>query len=851
MFRVSLRSLASHKARLVMSTLSIVLGVAFIAGTLVFSDTINAGFSGLFTATTPDLTVTPTLAFTPEVEDQALTGEVPTLPAGAVASVAAVPGVAAAYGDVTVSDATVVDAANAAIGPTSGAPTLAHNWYSSPHSPTITRGRAPAGPAEIVVDATSAARKNVHLGDALRVITPTAGIPTRVVGLAQLAGPNPGVAMVYLDTATAQNQLAAKPDSFTSVTVDARPGVTDTELRQHIGTALGPNYSIATKEEQAASGTSQISAFLSVVTDALLAFAGIAVVVGIFLILNTFSMLVAQRTRELGLLRALGASRRQVTRAVLVEGLVVGALGATVGLGAGIGLAAVLRAAIGDFGVDLSATSLVISPLTVLAAYTVGVGVTVIAAYVPARRGSRISPMAALREATTAPSPSLVRRSIVGGVLLAASVAGLVEAGVVRADKTTTGAVLGAGVVGSLIAAVVLAPLIAQGVVRIAGAGFPLAFGAIGRLSQRNALRNPRRTGATAAALMIGLSLVGATAVLAASLTTSIDNEVDNTFGADYVISGNGQSSVSSEIVDRARAVRGVDAVTTQRYALAHVNGAQLALSGVDVATIDRAVRPQYTAGSTQALARGELAVDETTATADHWTLGSPLQLTFANGASATLTVGAISKPPTGGGKDGGVFQVSTDTLARYVPTAPITTVYLNTAAGADGQVIGTQLDRLVGAYPQVRLQSQADYRNEIRRQVDTVLYLIYGLLALAIAIAVLGVINTLALSVIERTREIGLLRAIGTSRRQLRRLIRLESVLISTHGAILGLGLGLAWGAAAQQALRAYGVTALTIPWATISAVVVGAVVVGLIAALLPSARAARLGALTAIAVE
>ena len=241
--------------------------------------------------------------------------------------------------------------------------------------------------------------------------------------------------------------------------------------------------------------------------------------------------------------------------------------------------------------------------------------------------------------------------------------------------------------------------------------------------------------------------------------------------------------------------------------------------------------------------------MDQTTATTNHWTLGSPLDLTFANGASATLRVGAISKPPTGGGKDGGVFQVSLDTLTRYVPTAPDFAVYLNTSPIADKTAVTTQLDQMVSAYPQVRLQRQADYKNQVRQQVNTVLYLIYGLLALAISIAVLGVINTLALSVIERTREIGLLRALGMSRAQIRRLISLESVLIAIHGALIGLGLGLAWGAAGQRALIAYGITALTIPWATIAAVLAGAVGVGLLAALLPSMRAARLNALTAIA--
>jgi putative ABC transport system permease protein len=398
---------------------------------------------------------------------------------------------------------------------------------------------------------------------------------------------------------------------------------------------------------------------------------------------------------------------------------------------------------------------------------------------------------------------------------------------------------------------VVLAPVIAQVVVRVAGAGYPLAFGAVGQLSRRNALRNPRRTGATAAALMIGLSLVAATSVLAASLTTSINAETDATFGADYVLTGSGQSPISAEIIDKARAIPGVDTVTRQRYALAHVNGFQIALSGVDTASLDRAVKPQYVAGSTDALTRGQLDVDETTATANHWTIGSPLALTFANGTTATLTVGAISKPPVGGGTDGGVFQVSVDTLTRYVPTAPDTTVYLNTAPGTDQAAVGGRLDQLVSAYPQVRLQSQADYRSQVRRQVNTVLYLIYGLLALAIVIAILGVINTLALSVIERTREIGLLRALGTSRLQIRRLVRLESVLIAIHGALLGLGLGLAWGAAGQRVLTTYGITALTIPWPTIAIVVAGAVAVGLLAALAPALRAGRLNPLMAIRTE
>ena len=407
------------------------------------------------------------------------------------------------------------------------------------------------------------------------------------------------------------------------------------------------------------------------------------------------------------------------------------------------------------------------------------------------------------------------------------------------------------GVIGSLVAAIVLAPLIAEAVVRVAGAGFPLAFGAVGRLSQRNALRNPRRTGATAAALMIGLSLVGGTAVLAASLTTSINNEVNSTFGADYVISGNGQSPVSTEIINRARAIPGVDAVTTQHYALAHINGFQLALSGVDVATIDRAVRPQYRAGSTQALAQGGLAVDETTATANHWSLGSPLQLTFANGTNATLAIGAISKPPIGGAQTAASFRShrDPDPLRAHRPghhRLPQHRLRRRPRRRRQpARPAGSDLSPGAPAEPG-RLPDEA------RQQVDTVLYLIYGLLALAIVIAAIGVINTLALvghrthpgdRALARHRHLTSHRLRqprsprGRAHRHPRRHARSRTRSLASLPR--------------HRALRAYGITALTIPWATIAAVLVGAVLVGLIAAMLPSMRASGLDVLAAIATE
>ena len=397
-----------------------------------------------------------------------------------MSTVGGVPGVGGAQGDVTVSNTTVVDGHNTAIGPTNGAPTLAHNWYSSAHSPTLAHGHAPSGPGEIALDATTADRTNIHLGDPLRVITPTASLPVTVVGLTRLDGPNPGVAMVYLDTTTAQNQLLAKPAMFTSVTVDAAPGTSDNELRQRLQAALGPDYAISTKEEQAQSSAGQISAFLNVVTYALLGFAGIAVVVGVFLILNTFSMLVAathpgarpapspgrqpapghrhrsgRRAPRRPARRHPRSGRRDRARRPAHPGHRPVRGGP-------------VRRPPGDRPDHAGRR---------LRRRCGGHRARRLPAGPACRRGS---PMAALRDAAAPPAPSLRRRSLAGAVLLAAALAVLGAAGTVHADLITTAVLLGAGVAGSLVAAVVLAPVIAQVVVRGAGAGYPHAFGTSG-----------------------------------------------------------------------------------------------------------------------------------------------------------------------------------------------------------------------------------------------------------------------------------------------------------------------------------------------------------------------------------
>lgn len=852
MLKTSLRSFLAHKGRLSLAGLAVVLGVAFVTGTLIFSSTINSAVTGLFKSTSADVTVSPLQAFTPEVEDQGLAGSTPTLPASTVDQLTHLPGVKAAHGQVSLQNVTLVDKNGQPVGPTSGAPTLGQNWIASSHpSMNILQGRAPTNAGEIAVDQTSAQRSGVHLGDSLRAITPIGNTPVTVVGVANFAASNPGVGLALFDTGTAQSLMLGKTNAYTAVTLDVAPGTTDATVQQEAKAALGNGFTVNTKAEQAKTAGSRIGSFLNVVTYALLGFAGIALLVGIFLILNTFSMLIAARTRELGLLRALGAGRGQVLRSVLLEALLLGAIGSTLGLAAGIGMAAALKSLVGQLGADLGHTSLVIGTQVPIIAYAVGLTVTLLAAWLPARRSARIAPMAALRDASAPAPPSLGRRALIGLPLLAAGVVALLEVPAAHNDLTTAAGLVAAGAIATLLGVIVLGPAIARLVVHGVGVAFPVVFGTVGKLSQRNAIRNPRRTGATAAALMIGLSMVSFAAVLASSLNTSITHEVDHTFGADFVISAGGSQPISADVAAKVGAVPGVQTVTRQRYALAHFNGFQVALSGVDPATIDQALRPQYVAGSTADIARGGLMVDETSATNNKLHIGSPVTLTFLSGATATLPVGAISKTAAGGGKDGGTYQVSLDTLARYAPTAPDTTLYVNTAPGANKGSVATALHSVVSVNPQIHVQNQADYRKQVTGQVDMILKLLYGLLALAVIIAILGVINTLTLSVIERIREIGLLRAIGASRQQVRRLIQLESVLIAVHGGLVGVALGVTWGVAGQKALVSKGITALTMPWSTILSVLAGAVLIGLAAAILPAFRAARMDSLTAIATE
>ncbi|MDQ0831473.1 putative ABC transport system permease protein [Streptomyces achromogenes] len=855
--KTSMRNFFAHKGRMALSAVAVLLSVAFVCGTLVFTDTMNTTFDKLFAATSSDVTVSAKGA-SDTGETTADNGKPPVMPASVLDEVRKAPGVKSAEGSVFTSAATVVDADKDSLSPSSGAPTIVGGWNANEaRTMKITEGAAPKGSGQIMVDEDTADKHHLKLGDEIGVITAVGTHTAKISGIAAFQVTNPGAAIFYLDTATAQKALVGEANVFTNVNVTAAAGVSDEQLKKNVAAGIGADYKVQTAKETADANRKDVGSFLDVMKYAMLGFAGIAFLVGIFLIINTFSMLVAQRTREIGLMRAIGSSRKQVNRSVLVEALLLGVVGSVLGVGAGVGIAVGLMKLMSMTGMNLSTDDLTVAWTTPVVGMVLGIVVTVLAAYLPARRAGKVSPMAALRDAgAPADAKAGVVRAVIGLLLTVGGGAGLYLASV--ADKAAEGSMwLGLGVVLSLIGFVVIGPLLAGGVVRVLGAVLLRAFGPVGRMAERNALRNPRRTGATGAALMIGLALVACLSVVGSSMVASATEELDKSVGTDFIIQSDKGERVTADAVQAIKSVPGLERVTEYK-------GTQADFTTPDGKTLDdtsiTAADPTYATDLRVETVAGKLAdayrldsmsVHEKFAEDHKVKLGSQISVAFKNGSTARLTVRAITS--SDGVIDQGAMYTSIATLKKYVPAGKLPLDQLVFASAKDGQqdAAYTALKSALHDYPQYVVRDQTDYKQELKDQIGQLLNLIYGLLALAIIVAVLGVVNTLALSVVERTREIGLMRAIGLSRRQLRRMIRMESVVIALFGALLGLGLGMGWGATAQQLLALQGLDVLDIPWPTIIGVFIGSAFVGLFAALIPAFRAGRMNVLNAIATD
>ncbi|CAN5226947.1 ABC transporter permease [soil metagenome] len=846
MLRVTLRNLFARKVRLLLSAFAIVLGIAFVAGSLVFTDTMGSSFDNIVNGSVPDVTVRQT-GTDPSGPSTAIDAR--TISAATVKSLRKTPGAARVDPSVDGIGLFVIRKNGKLLGG-SGAPTLAFNYTDAPSAtgnPTVTieKGRAPKGSNEVVLDARSADKAGYRLGDTVRMVT--AGtvplVNAKLVGLAEFGGGGlAGATLVFFDTATAQKIFLEGRDVYTSVALTAKPGVTQQEFAASTRTLLPEGLEAATGDKVAAEVKSIVDTVLGFLNTFLLVFAAIALVVGTFLIINTFSILVAQRSRELALLRALGASRRQVTRAVLIEAAVVGLIGSTLGLLLGFALAAGLKALFANFGLDLSGTALVFKPRTAVVAYVVGILVTLLAAYVPARRAAKIAPVAAMRDDIALPESSIRRRVVVGALLTAAGAALLASGLLADLDANATTSMVGGGILAVLIGVSLLSPMLGRPVLRGLGLVYRRLYGTVGNLATENSLRNPRRTAATASALMIGLALVTTMSVLGASINKSIDVGVKKEFTADYLVSNAIGLPFTTSIADSIAKIDGVGAMVTTQTLPFKVDGDTIYASATDSAALNSIFSLNYMSGSDH-VGDGQIALTDDNAKKLGVKVGDALTLDFPSGKVKAKVVSTYESSRVVGGA---IVPFSTVAAAKVLRAD--SDVSVNAAPDVDKVAVGKEIEAATTDFPTVTVQNQQEFAEAQRAQVNQLLYLIYALLGLAIVIAALGIVNTLALSVIERTREVGLLRAVGMSRRQLRRMVRLEAIAIALLGAVLGVVMGVLFGVVLQRAVADDGITDLAIPWVRLLVFVVLSGLVGILAAVLPARRAAKLNVLNAI---
>ncbi len=851
MLRFALKSLLGRKLRLVLSTFAIVLGVAFVAGTLVFSDTLNRSFTALFASTVGDVVVRPDAGPDEESSEQPAGASV-ALPGRLVDRLAKVGGAARADGNVTTFGVFLIDADGKVMGGT-GPPGLGGNWSDAPaghglEGLAILEGREPRGRGEVAVDANTIARSGYRVGDRIPVVSAATEkvIRPRLVGVAGFAdgGSLNGASYVAWDTATAQDLFLDGKDRYTDIWVTAEQGVTQDELARDVAEVLPDEVEAVTGDEAADQQASDLLEAIGFLTRFLLIFAGISLVVGAFLIVNTFSILVAQRSRELALLRALGASGKQVTRSVLIEALVLGLLGSTAGLGLGVLLAMGIRAVFGRFGLDLSGQSLVFAPRTVVAAYLIGVLVTMLAAYLPARRTAQIAPVQAMRDEVALPETSIHRRSLVGGgmVLLGAAGMGLG----LFADIPRAGTTVGAGVLLVLLGVAALSPWLSRPFLAFSRWVFARLFGTVGNLAGLNALRNPRRTAATASALMIGLALASTMAIVGDSAKASVDKTIAENFSGDFVVSNALGQGFAPGIARRIAAQEGVRTVVRERFAITTIGGEpRTALGGVDIDGVGDVVKVEIVAGDSGDWGDGTVALSERYAEERDLDVGDDVRVSTPEGRASWPVVTIFANNPLFG------FPVMTTMPTFEKAGFAKQDNFLVVDADLESGGVRQRIENVVKANPIITVKDQAQLAAEQREPIDQMVLLIFALLGLALVIAVLGIVNTLALSVIERTREVGLLRAIGLGRPQLRRMVTLESVVIAVLGTLLGLGLGVVFGVVLMYSLRDDGLEAITIPLDQLGVFLALSLVVGVLAAVVPSRRAARLDVLDAIATE
>jgi putative ABC transport system permease protein len=837
--RTALRNVLAHKGRLLMTMLAVLLGTAFVSGTLVFTDTVAAAYTGSSRESFDHVDVrirsaaTGDSAGTARLLGRDLLDRTRNLPGAASAT-----GVASGFAALAGRDAAMVGEGRATIG-------AGHDGVAGPGARhPMAAGRAPRAEGEIAIDATTAERTGYGVGDTVRLSVSGPVRIERVTGVFTTTDGNvaAGGTLTLFDPATAQRLFAA-PGRYNQIDLAAAPGTTAEELRREAGAVLPHGAEAVTAARLGAEQANRNAANVTMLSQVLLACAGIALFVAVFLIVNTFTMLITGRTRELALLRAVGATRRQVIRSVLIEAAIVGLVAATAGLLLGVGAGAGVRAVLSATGGELPDGPLVVRATTVVVSLALGAGVTVLAAWLPARHAAKIPPVAALTSAYAPPATrGLVVRGGLGAVLAAAGTALVITATAMKDGKIPMA--LGAALL--LTGVFVLTPLLSRPMIAVAG---PVLrrFGISGRLAGRNAVRDPRRTAATASALTIGLTLITGLTVIGTSADRTIEKLAASDYmRGDYIVTMAGSGPLAPDTGQKLDRLAEVTASSPRRVTRARVDGVDQEVTGFKTQVIGGLMAFDFVAGS---YAPGATAVvDDGTAADRGWRLGDTLAVTWPDGARGELKITGIYRSNF----DDGV-KTDVSVIDPHLDRGVDTSVFVKTRGGPSEETERI-LRRALGDSPAIRISDKQDLVRDFTGVVGIVLNVLFGMLALAVVVAVLGVVNTLAMSVHERAREIGMLRAVGLDRPGVGRIVRLESLVISLFGGVLGAGLGvfLAWAAGEVATdLESLDTWTFVLPWGRLALILAAAALVGVVAALWPARRAARLDILTAIKTE
>ena len=848
MFRFSLRELFAHKIRMFFTTLSVVAGVAFVVGSFVLTASVRAQFDALFTDINQgiDLTIR-----AEQKLDAGPFGATPSpVPATLLDEIRGIDGVQQAEGNLQFFPALPIQSDGEPLAALGGPP-LGVNWVDAPGmSPlTIDEGRVPEADDEIALDIDAAERGEFEVGDTVAVQTPAGGADYRLVGTMRFGDSNSlsGATLMAFTTAEAQ-RVSGFVDAFQTIDLAVTDGTDIATVQDEIDAILPAGFEVILNSELVEESQEGVGELFDIFGTVLLVFAGVTLFVSAFLINNTFTILVGQRVKELALLRAIGASPRQVFGSVLTESAFIGVVASVLGFGFGLLAAVGLNAILNAGGFGTGSTELVIKPVAVVAAFGVGLGVTVLSSLLPAWQATTVPPVAAMRDDFTLSGMSIRSRGLVGGAITLGGAALLGLSLASGETGVTFWAGLGTGAILVFLGVAGLSPLFAAPVSRLIGRPFSAISQTTGTLARENAARNPRRTSSSAAALMIGLALVSMALVVGTSIKDSFAETLQSSITADWYLSeATGFVGFSPDVAAQLSELPELSAVTGVRQAIIGVDESTKNASALDLTVADQLFELDMQEGGFDPATENGLLIGEDPAKDLGLSVGDAVAVTFEKTGTQQMVVTGIY----GDASVVGNWLMDIDYLAANSSDQVDVIVAARTAEGVPAEQARAAIDGVLQAYPQVELKDRDEYQADLESQLNQVLVVVNVFLLFSIIIAFLGIANTLALSVFERTREIGLLRAVGMKRRQLRRMVRIEAVVVSVYGAVLGVAVGLAFGLAVASALPDDFVSIVAVPWGQLIVIVVVSGLLGVVAALFPAWRAARLDVLRALTVE